>query len=149
MVQCGLLFLRSHVCRLARVKADKDHFVITARRKRQHAQRTYYALLHLVTQHRAAVINKRKDHRLLLEIIAQLYLAAVFVDERQIERDLRVELRIKSDILQLRWHGCGINADIAGSALAARNAAAEQQYSNSRDGAYATHELLFLRRCCW
>src|SRR6202051_4432434 len=98
MAQRGLLFLCGHVWRLARVKADKDHFVIAARRKRQHAQRTYYSLLHLVKQHRAAVIHKRKDHRLLLEIIAQPNVGAVFVDEWQIERDLRVELRIKSDI---------------------------------------------------
>src|ERR1700722_10367332 len=147
MVQRGLLFLRGHVWRLARVKADKDHFVIATRRKRQHTQSTYYALLHLVTQHRAAVIHERKDHGLLFEIIAELYVGAVFIDERQIERDWRVELRIKSYVLQLRRHGRGINADIAGNRLAARNASADQQYGDGRDGAYSIHELLFLRRC--
>src|ERR1700686_61582 len=148
MRQRGILFLRGHVRGLAWVKADEDHFIIATRCKGQHAQRPYDALFHLITQYRAAVINKSQNHRLLLEIIAQPYVGAVFVDKRQIERDLRVKLRIKSDVLQLSRHGRGINADIAGNRLAARKANADQQYGNRRDGACSIHESLFLRRWC-
>ena len=119
--------MRGHVRRFARIKADEDNFVIATGRKRQHAQGAYDALLHLVTQHRAAVVNKCQNHRLLFEIIAQLYITAVFVDERQIEGHLRVKLRIKSDILQLGRHGRGADANIARDRLAARSVTAEQQ----------------------
>ncbi len=58
MFQRARFFLRGHVRGFARIKTDKHHFVIAPRRERQHPQRTHDALLHLVAEHRAAVINK-------------------------------------------------------------------------------------------
>ncbi len=97
MRQRCLLFLRGHVRRLARIEADKHDFIIAPGHERQHLQRAYHALLHLIAQHRAAVVHERQHHRLLLEIFAQLDVACRSHRRTPRSRGMcRVELRFES-----------------------------------------------------
>ena len=50
--------------RFARIEADEDHFVVAAGIERKHLQRADDALLDLIAEHRAAVIDKREEYRL-------------------------------------------------------------------------------------
>src|SRR5260370_6826678 len=89
-----LLFLfRSHLRRLAGIEADENNFIVAPGIEGQHAQHTDDALLDLVAEHGAAVIDEGEDHWLLPKIIAQLNAAAGFVKEREVQRHRSVERR--------------------------------------------------------
>src|SRR5690348_5551733 len=93
------LFLCGHFRRVMGIEADENHFVITAGVEGKHAQSADHTSLDLVAQHRAAVINERKDHGLLAEELAKQNIAAAFIAKVSIERHLSIERRLKTDIL--------------------------------------------------
>ena len=66
----------------------------------EHAERADQPVEHLRAQHRALVIHQREDHRALAEELAEPHLAAGLVGEREIERDLLVQLLIDTDLAQ-------------------------------------------------
>src|SRR6266849_861146 len=92
--------LKGHVGCLARIKAYENDLVVAAGIERKHAQRPDNALLHLIAEHGASVIDQRKDDRLLTEIFAELNIAAGLIAKGEVERQLRVELGLEADILQ-------------------------------------------------
>src|SRR5260370_14020670 len=89
-------FLSGHVRSLARIKTHEDHLIIAARIKGEHAKRADNALFHLIAEHGAAVINERKHDRLLLEIIAELNVAANLIAKGQVKRQPGVELGLET-----------------------------------------------------
>ena len=84
-------FRRRLLRRFARIEADRDHIVILARRERQDFGRPHHAIQDLRAQHRAVVIDQRQHHGTLAEVLAQLHRIAVFVPERRVERQLRIQ----------------------------------------------------------
>ncbi len=103
----GFLFLfRGHVRRFAGIEADENNIIVAAGIEAEHAERADHALLDLIAEHRAAVVDEREDHRLLLaEIVAELHAAAGFVAEREVQGHGTVERWFETDVLQSARHG--------------------------------------------
>src|SRR5713101_779910 len=95
-----LLLLAGHVRGFARVEADEDNLVIPRWIEGDRLERGDDALLELIAEHRAAVIDEHQHDRLLPEIGRERNVAPVLVAERHVQRQASVELGIKSDTSQ-------------------------------------------------
>src|SRR5579859_371828 len=136
-------FLGRHLRSLARVKADKNNFVIPAGIKRKHAEGADYSLLDLIAKHGATVVNERQEDRPLMEIITELDSAARLVAESEIQRKTRIELRIETYVSEHRRHVLRRRTGAIRHSLCARRARAQQQRKNSKNGTHAPHGLIF------
>src|SRR5215470_2349556 len=94
----SVLFLGSHLRRIARIEADENHFVVAAGIEGKHAQSAHHTHLNLVAQHGATVINEGQDDGLPSEKLAKLNVTAGFIAKMQIEGHLAVERRLEADI---------------------------------------------------
>src|SRR5271169_2885935 len=93
-------FLGGHVRTLARIEADENDLVVAAGIEGEHTQGADDALLGLVAEHGATVVHEREEYWLLREILAEHDIAASLIAERKIERQMRVERRFESNVLQ-------------------------------------------------
>src|SRR5215813_545729 len=76
---------------LARIEADDDDLELFARDKRERLQTAGQPVQHLVTKHRALVINEREDDRFAVEVIAEPDRLSRLVAEGEIERNLFIQ----------------------------------------------------------
>ncbi len=90
--------------RIARIEAHRDDVEVLPDRKVQRAQRARQPVEHLGAEHRALEVVQRQDHRPAAEVVAELHGAAGLVLERQVQRNLRVQLLIEADFLQQLGH---------------------------------------------
>src|SRR5438445_6168510 len=80
------------------IEADDDHVEIAAGVERQELERARQAVEHLRAQHRAVVVDERKDDRPRAEVLAETHGAALFVGERDVERYFPIEILIEADL---------------------------------------------------
>ncbi len=97
-----LLSLGGHRRRLAGIEAHEDDVELLAGSERHAFERPDQPVQHLRAEHRALVIHEREQHRPLAEVLAERDLLARLVGERQVERDLLVQLLIDADVLEHR-----------------------------------------------
>src|SRR5580704_4477056 len=126
-----VFLLQSFIRSIGRIHAYEDDVVVLARIKGNHFQRSDQRLFHLRAQHRTGEINESENHGLLTKIIAEQNWVPILVIERDIERNLRVELWIEGDIHQSRRQSLGGLPNIIGNHL--RRAGIRRQQQNKCD----------------
>src|SRR5439155_14919762 len=80
------------------IEADDDHVEIAAWVERQELECARQAVEHLRAQHRAVVVDERKDDRPRAEIVAETHGAAVFLGEQDVKWHLPIEILIEADL---------------------------------------------------
>src|SRR5678816_78444 len=100
IVDVSILLGGSQRCCLVRIETDSHHVKLLPGLEIHNLERGYHSVEHLITEHRALVINQRQHHRLLSEVVAQLYLRAILVFEHEIKRELFVEFLINAYALK-------------------------------------------------
>src|SRR2546425_4229981 len=125
-----LLFLQSHVRSLTGIETHEDDFVLAAGVEGDHFQGAHKALLHFVAKHGAAVINEGDNDRLAAEVASQKDLSPNFIAKRDVQRQLRIQLRIEADVPQL-WRQTGHRGAI-GRRLCAGRCRAKQHRGHRR-----------------
>ena len=85
---------------LARVEAHHDDVELAAGLEVHHRERADQPVEHLRAEHRALVVRERDHDRPLAEVVAEPHLLAGLVDERQIQRQLPIEVLIDVNLAE-------------------------------------------------
>ena len=99
-LEIGALLGRGQIRGLGGIDADDDDVEVFAGNVVHHFKRAGEAVELFRTQHRALVVDQRKDGRLLAEITGQRHLFARVVGKREVQRQLRVESLLDADAVQ-------------------------------------------------
>src|SRR5215471_11394973 len=86
--------------RFARIEADREHVEILADIKFHRLQSAGQAAQDLAAQHRAFVINQVQDDRMLAEVIAQANRLSRLIAEREVPRNLFIQVLLDADMFQ-------------------------------------------------
>src|SRR5947209_3956497 len=97
------LLRRRHLRRFAGIEAHRDDLKLLPHIELQHAERTFETAKDFSAQHRALVIDQIQDDRLLAEVIPQANCFAGFVAEREIERNLLIQMLLDANVFQTWW----------------------------------------------
>src|SRR2546428_6391670 len=87
---------------LVRIEADGDHVELLAHIKLHKAHPAGESGEHLAAQHGAVVVDEVQDYWLLTEVVAQSDSLARLITERQVGRNLAVEMLFDADVLKGR-----------------------------------------------
>src|SRR5215471_3292007 len=129
VLECCFFLLPGHVCRLARIEADKNNLVVGTGIEREHLQRADDALFDLVAEHRAAVIDESENYWLAVEVVAESDVAAGLIFEMEGQRNLPVERRFEANVAQGNGEASGRRARVAGYSLRRNTRAAGEHQS--------------------
>jgi hypothetical protein len=99
-VHVGLLLLCGQGRSFLRVDADRDDVELASGVEGQDPERADGAVEDLRTEHRTLVVAEHQDDRTLPEVLAEPHIAAGFVFEDEIERDLLVQPLVDADLFQ-------------------------------------------------
>src|SRR5678815_524885 len=100
IVDVSILLGGSQRCCLVRIETDSHHVKLLPGLKIHNLERGYHSVEHLITKHRALVIDERQHHGGFSEVVTQLYLRAILVFEHEIKRELFVEFLINAYVLK-------------------------------------------------
>ena len=87
--------------RFSRIEADGDDVELVADVELDHLHRAAEAGERFSAKHGAVVVDEVEDQRLLAEVVAEFDGAACVVDEGEIGGNLRVEMLLDADVLQI------------------------------------------------
>src|ERR1700730_816784 len=138
------LFLGRHLWSFARIKANEYDFVVAAGVEGEHLQRADHTLLNLIAEHGTAVINRRKQHGVATEIVAQPNVATRLISKIDVQGELRIKLRLEADVLKLDGQARGRFTYVIRNSLRARGDGEREQRANSDDGTNTVHRLFIL-----
>src|SRR5258705_8299204 len=103
IVHISILLGGSQGCRFARIETDGHHLKLLPGLEIHDPERGHHPIEHLITKHRALVIDQRQHHWLLSEVVAEFHACTILVFEHEIERKLFVEFLIDAYILKTFW----------------------------------------------
>ena len=99
--EVGILFRKRQGGSFARVDAEKDDFEIVARCALAVLERFDQPICNEAAQHRAAVIAGHEEDGLAMKILVERDGLSGFVDERQTERELLIELLLETNLREV------------------------------------------------
>src|SRR6476660_6220431 len=103
IVHISILLGGSEGSSLARIETNGHYVKLLPGLEIHDPERGHHPIEHLITKHRALVIDQRQHHGLLSEVLTEFHARTILVFEHEIERKLFVEFLIDAYILKNFW----------------------------------------------
>src|SRR6476620_2026321 len=103
IVHVSCLLCGSKGCSFARIKTDGHYFKLLPGFEVHNPEGRHHPIQHLITKHRALVIDQREHHGFLSEVVTQFYVRAILIFEDEIEWELSIEFLIDAYVLEYFW----------------------------------------------